>query len=71
MASRDYESLILGRLQGLPPKSLAEIADFVDFVRARSQRGRRLGRALGKLNREQEAHLEEEFAGYDQLYPRE
>lgn len=71
MADRDYETLILDRIHGLPPKSLAEIADFVELVRARSARGRRIGRALGKLSREQEAHLEEEFAGYDQLYPRE
>ncbi len=71
MASRDYESLILDRLQGLPPRSLAEIADFVEFVRARSARGRRISPALRKLSRDQEAHLEEEFAGYGQLYPRE
>lgn len=71
MTRRQHESLILEGIKGLPPKSLAEIADFADFVRSRSAGGRRIGRALRQLSRDQEAHLEEEFAGYGKLCPRE
>ena len=71
MTSRDYEMAILEGIKGLPPMTLAEIADFVDFVRARPPHGRRIRSDLRQMSREQEAHLEEEFAGYDKLYPRE
>ena len=71
MSGRDYQTAILQGIKGLPSDSLAEIADFVEFVRSRSSGPRRIGRDLSRLSRDQEAHLEEEFAGYDKLYPRE
>ena len=71
MSGRDYQSAILEAIKGLPSESLAEIAGFVEFVRSRSPGQRRIARDLRQLSRGQEAHLEEEFAGYDKLYPHE
>ena len=71
MSGRDYQSAILEAIKGLPSESLAEIAGFVEFVRSRSPGQRRIARDLRQLSRGQEAHLEEEFAGHDKLYPRE
>lgn len=75
-----YQQLILEGIQGLPPEVLAEIADFIYFVRKRAlqpktfeeERKDILLRAdLKQLSRDEAAHLEKEFEGYDSLYPRE
>lgn len=75
-----YQRLIVEGIRGLPSEMLAEIADFVYFVRKRvsqpqvfreEQRNALLRVELKQLSREEEAHLEKEFEGYDQLYPRE
>lgn len=79
MTAQSYQQLIVQGLQELPEQTLAEIADFVYFVRLRV-----LGGASGndlyqtvlemersRLSAEVESHLEEEFAGYEQLYPQE
>lgn len=44
---------LIQKLQKLPPKRLAEVADFVEFLAAREERaaaGERLGEALAKLD---------------------
>jgi hypothetical protein len=80
MTSQAYEQLILEGLQGLPPEALTEIADFVYFVRRRILQpeafreeldGISIRAELRELGRQEEAHLEEEFEGYDRKYPRE
>ena len=64
--------------KGLPPEVLAEITDFVYFVRKRLLQPQAfeeeiqstlLREELRQLSRDEEAHVEQEFAGYDQLYP--
>ena len=80
MTTQVYQQLIIEGIKGLPSEMLAEIADFVYFVRKRvqqpqvfeeEQRNALLGVELKQLSREEEAHLEEEFENYEQLYPRE
>lgn len=80
MTIRNYQQLIVEGIKGLPPEILAEIADFVYFVRKRvlqpqtfeeELQNALLRVELKQLSRDEEAHLEKEFEGYDQLYPRE
>ena len=80
MTEQAYRKLILQGIQGLPPEILSEIADFIYFLRRRVQQpqvfeeelqGALLRDELKQLSRDEEAHLEKEFEGYDQLYPRE
>jgi hypothetical protein len=75
-----YQQLIVQGIRGLPAETLAEIADFVYFLRKRIQqpdifaeelRSALLGEELKQLSRDEEAHLEQEFADYEQRYPRE
>ena len=78
MVTETYHQLIIKGIDGLPPETLAEIADFVYFVRKRTLLPRTfeelqnalLHKELGQLSREAEAHLEKEFENYGQLYPR-
>ena len=80
MTAPAYQQLIIEGLKGLPPEVLAEITDFVYFVRKRllqpqafeeEMQNTLLHEELRQLSRDEEAHIEQEFAGYDQLYPRE
>lgn len=80
MTAQPYQALIIEGIQGLPPDLLAEIADFVYFVRKRvtqpqefdEEMRRALTRAdLRQLAGSEARHLEEEFADYDRLHPRE
>ena len=80
MTTQTYQRLILEGIKGLPLEILAEIADFVYFVRQRAlqpqvfeaERQAALLRAeLSQLSRDEEAHVEQEFADYDQRYPRQ
>jgi hypothetical protein len=80
MAATPHEHLILEGLQGLPAEALAEIADFVYFVRKRVLQPQAfleevealLTRdALTRLSRAETEHLEKEFDGYEQRFPRE
>ncbi len=53
--SAQAEKTLLEKLQALPPERRAEVEDFVDFLKAREERGRdeaarRLGRAFEKLD---------------------
>ena len=80
MTEQIYQQLIVRGIRGLPAETLAEIADFVYFLRKRIQqpdifaeelRSALLGEELKQLSRDEEAHLEQEFADYEQRYPRE
>ncbi|MBM4255770.1 MAG: hypothetical protein FJ147_07720 [Deltaproteobacteria bacterium] len=80
MGVQNYEELIIYGIKGLPDETLAEIVDFVYFARQRAlhpqvfaeerQLGL-LGQDLKQLSRDEETHLEQEFADYEQRYPRE
>jgi hypothetical protein len=80
MTAQTYQQLIIEGIKGLPPEILAEIADFVYFVRKRGLQPNAygeelqnalLGDELKRLSRDEEAHLEQEFSGYDRRHPRE
>ncbi|MBI3800554.1 MAG: hypothetical protein HY268_26705 [Deltaproteobacteria bacterium] len=80
MTEQAYRKLILQGIQGLPSEILSEIADFIYFLRTRVRqpqvfeeelRGALLEEELKQLSHDEEAHLEKEFEGYDQTYPRE
>jgi hypothetical protein len=80
MTVQAYEQLIQEGIRGLPPDALAEIADFVCFIRKRvlqpqafDEERYALGLGVDRkaLSRAEEAHLLKEFEGYDEQYPRE
>jgi hypothetical protein len=80
MSSHALEQMILDGIKGLPPESLEEITDFVYFVRKRmlepesfaeQLRELSLRTDLKTLSRVEQSHLEKEFEGYEQRYPRE
>ena len=80
MTSQTYRELITEGIQGLPDEALAEIADFIYFIRRRALQPQAfaeelknvlLARDLRHLSRDETAHLEQEFADYDQLHPRQ
>lgn len=58
---------LLTAIEGLPPDALDEVADFAEFVRAR-----RISGADGRLELHAGSwqHLEAEFEGYADRYPR-
>jgi len=80
MTEHTYRQLIIQGIQGLPSEALAEITDFIYFLRKRALQPQAfeeerqnvlLGEELKQLSRDEAAHLEKEFEGYEQLYPRE
>jgi hypothetical protein len=80
VTTQALESLIQEGIKGLPPENLAEIADFIYFVRKRvlhpeafadELRELSLRAELKRLSREEEAHLEKEFTDYEQPFPHE
>jgi hypothetical protein len=80
MTAQDYQQIIVEGIDGLTPDLLAEIADFVLFIRKRAMhpkafkeelRGAILKSELKQLSGDEEAHLEKEFEDYERIYPRE
>ncbi len=80
MTTQTYQKLINEGIKGLPADTLAEIVNFIYFIRKRKLqpevfeeelRQTLLNRELHQLNREEEAHLEKEFENYDTIYPRQ
>ena len=78
MTTQTYQRLINEGIKGLPPDTLAEIVNFIYFLRMRMLKPRAfeedlqnalLNIELHRLNHEEEAHLEKEFENYDKLYP--
>ncbi len=70
MTPQAYQQLIQDGIKGLPPELLAEITDFIYFVRRRTLEQQDFEDELRQLSHSQVAHLEKEFDGYDQRYPR-
>lgn len=80
MTAQGYEELIVEGIQGMPPHILAEVADFVYFVRERrmeideNQREEAyiasIHKELRMLSQASVKHLEEEFENYEQRFPR-
>ena len=80
MTSQDYQQIILEGIDSLPQEVLAEIADFVLFMRKRTMQPDAfqseiqnvlLRHELKQLSRGEESHSEKEFENYEQFYPRE
>ncbi len=80
MMTQTYQQLIIEGVKDLPLEALAEIVDFIYFLRKRvlqpeifeeELQSTLLNFELRQLSRNEEAHLEKEFEGYDQCYPRE
>jgi hypothetical protein len=67
MASRDPQALI-ERLKTLPPERIAEVEDFVDFLRSRDSDLRLTGRAM-RVSEPSFAKVwdNEDDAAYDEL----
>jgi hypothetical protein len=73
-----YQQLIFAGIQRLPPDALAELVDFVYFIRKKCLQPQRfederyetlLQTELHSLSHAEQAHLEQEFADYERLYP--
>jgi hypothetical protein len=80
MINQRYKELILEGLEGLPVEILAEITDFVYFVRKRAMHPESFSKELEAtlleadlhlLDQNERRHLEEEFADYERRYPTE
>lgn len=80
MTPQVYKQLIISGIQDLPPALLAEVANFVYFVRkqveepdqfALEQYALLLNKELDQLDTAETDHLETELAGYEQRYPYE
>ncbi len=79
MITQTYQQIINEGLMGLPSEALAEIADFVFFMRKRrlqpeffqeEMKHLSINEELHQMSRDEEIHLEKEFENYDKLYPR-
>jgi hypothetical protein len=80
MTPQVYKQLIISGIQDLSPALLAEVANFVYFVRkqaeapdafASEQYALLLNQDRKTLNQDELHHLETEIAGYEQQYPHE
>ncbi len=80
MDTYTYEQLITEGIKGLPAELLREVADLVYLLRRRLQDPDRfaeeqhaflLAAQLTQLGRDEQRHLEEEFAEYEQRFPRQ
>jgi hypothetical protein len=80
MTAKALEQIIMEGIRGLPQESFAEIADFVVFLRKKSfeprafqddVEGLALDLELRTLSRDEQMHLEKEFADYEQRFPRD
>ncbi len=80
MTENLLEQVIMEGIKGLPSECLEEIADFVVFLRKKKLdphafhedlQGLGLNLQLKILSREEDLHLEKEFADYEQRFPRD
>lgn len=74
MSQTNYEQTIVAGIRRLSPERQREVADFVYFLRQREEDGKSydelIERDLAEFESAELKHLEEEFAGYEQLHPR-
>lgn len=78
MSKAELEKLILEETKELSTDILVEVLDFIQFIKAKKNKRirsrsfeKKLVKELTGLNNISLAHLEEEFANYKELYPRE
>jgi hypothetical protein len=80
MTTQTYQHLIYEGIKGLPSETLAEITDFIFFLRKRKlqpeifeeeMRNTLINESLSQMSHEEDVHLEKEFENYDRLYPRQ
>lgn len=80
MTTGTYQQAILRGLEGLPSEALAEVTDFVYFLRKRllrpeefdeDMRTLTLRGHLTALSEDEGSHLDEEFEDGERFYPRE
>ncbi len=80
MTPQVYKRLIISGIQDLPPEVLAEVTNFIYFLRkqlddpdafAEEQYSLLLGEELAELNENALHHLDTEIAGYEQRFPHE
>jgi hypothetical protein len=80
MTAQTFKQIINEGIKDLPEVALAEIMDFVFFVRKRTLQpeiyeeelqSSLMNAELNQMSRDEEAHLEKEFENYDKLYPRQ
>lgn len=76
----EFKEIILKSLQGLKEEQLREVAEFIYFVKQKTQNPERfrealeidlIGSSLADLNSAESSHVEEEFENYQNLYPKE
>ena len=74
MSQTNYEQTIVAGVRSLSPERQREVADFVYFLRQREEHSagyeQLLEKDLADFESAELKHLEEEFAGYEQKYPR-
>ena len=77
LLSKLAPKVIIEGIKGLPPETLAEIADFIFFLRKRTFQPQAfeeeiqhslLNAELRQLSRDEAAHLEKEFDNYESHY---
>ncbi len=78
MSKAELEKLIVEETKELSTDILVEVLDFIQFIKAKKNKRirsrsfeKKLVKELTGLNNISLAHLEEEFANYKELYPRE
>lgn len=78
MTPQVYKEMIVSGIQDLPPALLAEVANFVYFMRkqvddpnafAVEQYSLLLNKSLEQFENDELTHLEAEFADYEQQFP--
>jgi hypothetical protein len=76
LTAQTYKELIANGIEDLPPTLLAEVADFVFFIRKQQENPEQfileryislLQKELDDLGDDELAHLESEIAGYERL----
>lgn len=74
MNKANYEQTIVAGVRSLSPERQREVADFVYFLRQREEQDasyeQLVKKDLADFESAELEHLEEEFAGYEQKYPR-
>ncbi len=78
--TQHYQDFITHSIKELPLDALEEVADFVTFLQQKLNKKNTLMQhgddalllaELHLLSHQQQQHLEQEFAGYEQQFPKE
>ena len=75
-ANVNLKELINEGIRDLPPNYLSEVADFVVFIRQKALEQRpydlaEISHELSLLDAHERQHLDDEFADFEQLFPKE